>query len=370
MYIKNLKIKDFRNYEVLDLEFDKKVNIIIGSNAQGKTNLLESIYISSLGRSFRTSRDTDMIRFGTDQSVIDLVYNKDLGDMDINIILNKDHKKIIKIDGSKIKKTSQLLSNVFIVIFSPDDLKIVKDEPEKRRKFIDKELCQIKPSYYNNLTNYKKVLLERNTYLKEMTVDPDMLDIWDQQLADYGSKIMIQRKAFIDEISGVSSEIHKGITNNKEILTLKYDPNIEYNDNQTIQKSIFYGKLKDSFENDLKMRTTTRGPHKDDIDFFIKNDDNKINVRNFGSQGQQRTAALSLKLAEIDIIKKETGEYPILLLDDVLSELDLERQEYLIKTLSFNQLFITTAEMQKKLMEEFPDAAIFRVVRGKVEKEL
>jgi len=368
MYIKSLKIKDFRNYEVLDLEFDKKVNIIIGSNAQGKTNLLESIYISSLGRSFRTSRDTDMIRFGAERSIINMVYNKDMGDMEINIIINKDHKKTVKIDGVKIKKTSQLLDNVYIVIFSPDDLKIVKDEPEKRRKFIDKELCQIKPSYYDNLSNYKKVLLERNTYLKEINVDPVMLDIWDEQLADYGSKIMIQRKAFIDEISEISRNIHTGITNNKEILSLKYDPNIEYNDELKVQKDIFYKKLKDSFDNDMRMRTTTKGPHKDDLDFFIETEDTKINVRNFGSQGQQRTAALSLKLAEIDIIKKETGEYPILLLDDVLSELDLERQEYLIKTLSFNQLFITTAEMQKKLTDEFPDAAIFRVVKGKVEK--
>ena len=370
MYIKRLKIKDFRNYEVLDLEFDKKVNIIIGSNAQGKTNLLESVYISSLGRSFRTSKDTDMIRFGSDRSIIDMVYNKDLGDMDINIIIYKDHKKTVKIDGVKIKKTSQLLDNVYIVIFSPDDLKIVKDEPEKRRKFIDKELCQIKPSYYDNLSNYKKVLLERNTYLKEMTVDPEMLDIWDMQLADYGSRIMIQRNAFIDEISEISKRIHLGITNDKEILSLKYDPNIEFSDDLKKQKDIFYKKLKDSFDNDMKMRTTTRGPHKDDLDFFIETDDNKINARNFGSQGQQRTAALSLKLAEIDIIKKETGEDPILLLDDVLSELDLERQEYLIKTLSFNQLFITTAEMQEKLMEEFPDASIFRVVKGKVKKEL
>ena len=370
MYIKELKIKDFRNYEVLDLEFDKKVNIILGSNAQGKTNLMESIYISSFGRSFRTSRDTDMIRFGKDQARINMIFNKDIGDVEIDILLNKDHKKSVKVDGNRIKKTSQLLDNVYIVIFSPDDLKIVKDEPEKRRKFIDKELCQIKTSYYSNLSNYKKVLLERNTYLKEINVDPSMLDIWDMQLAEYGAKIMIQRKAFIDQISDTSCEIHKGITNNKEILSIKYDPNIEYNDDLEIQKKIFYEKLKSSFDNDLRMRTTTKGPHKDDIEFFIKTDDNIINVRNFGSQGQQRTAALSLKLAEIDIIKKETGEYPILLLDDVMSELDLERQEYLIKTLSFSQLFITTAEMQDKLIEEFPDAAIFRVEKGNVEKTL
>ncbi|MBQ4466986.1 MAG: DNA replication/repair protein RecF [Firmicutes bacterium] len=370
MYIKNLKIKDFRNYEVLDLEFNEKVNIIIGSNAQGKTNLMESIYISSFGRSFRTSRDTDMIRFGQDMSKVKMSFNKDRGDVDIEILLSKDHKKSIKVDGVRIKKTSQLLDNVYIVIFSPDDLKIIKDEPEKRRKFIDKELCQIKPSYYSNLSDYKKVLLERNTYLKEVNVDPDMMDIWDMQLAKYGAAIMNHRKAFIDKISDISREIHEGITNNKEILSIKYDPNIKYSDDLKEQEEIFYDILKKSFENDLRMRTTTKGPHKDDLEFFIKTGDNEINARNFGSQGQQRTAALSLKLAEIDIIKKETGEYPILLLDDVLSELDLERQEYLIKTLSFNQLFITAAEMQPKLIEQFSGATLYKVSSGKVEKQL
>ena len=370
MYIKNIKIKDFRNYEVLDLEFNEKVNIIMGSNAQGKTNLMEAIYISSFGRSFRTSKDTDMVRFNTDQANVKMEFHKDLGDLDIEILISKDHKKIIKVDGIKIKKTSQLLDNVYIVIFSPDDLKIVKDEPEKRRKFIDKELCQIKPSYYSDLSNYKKVLLERNTYLKEINVDPDLIDIWDRQLAKYGASIMIKRNEFINKISLISCDIQKGITNNKESLTIKYDPNISFNYDIKEQERIFYDILKRSFENDLRMRTTTRGPHKDDLDFFIKNEDNTINVRNFGSQGQQRTAALSLKLAEIDIIKKETGEDPILLLDDVLSELDLERQEYLIKTLSYNQLFITTAEMQQKILVEFPDSTRFKVQKGKVEKML
>ena len=370
MYIKEIKIKDFRNYEQLDLKFNEKVNIILGSNAQGKTNLMESIYISSFGRSFRTSRDTDMIRFGQDNSKIEMVFNKERGDLNIDMILSKDHKKSVKVDGVKIRKTSQLLDNVYIVIFSPDDLKIIKDEPEKRRKFIDKELCQIKPSYYSNLSDYKKVLLERNTYLKEMTVDPDMMDIWDMQLAKYGAAIMTQRKIFIDKISDISRDIHKGITNDKEILSIKYDPNIKYIDDKKKLEESFYNILKNSFENDLRMRTTTKGPHKDDLEFYIKTGDKEINARNFGSQGQQRTAALSLKLAEIDIIKKETGEYPILLLDDVLSELDIERQEYLIKTLSFNQLFITTAEMQPKLMEQFPGSSVYVVTDGKVEKQL
>ena len=331
---------------------------------------MESIYISSYGRSFRTSRDTDMIRFGSENARINMVFNKDRGDLEIDMILSKDRKKSVKVDGVKIRKTSQLLDNVYIVIFSPDDLKIIKDEPEKRRKFIDKELCQIKPSYYSNLSNYKKVLLERNTYLKEINVDSNMMDVWDMQLAKYGAAIMIQRKEFIDKISDISQEIHKGITNNKEILSIKYDPNIKYADDLKEQENIFYDSIKRSFDNDMRMRTTTKGPHKDDLEFYIKTDNNDINARNFGSQGQQRTAALSLKLAEIDIIKKETGEYPILLLDDVLSELDIERQEYLIKTLSFNQLFITTAEMQPKLFEQFPEATIYKVISGKVEKQL
>ena len=370
MYIKNIKIKDFRNYEVLNLKFNKKVNIILGSNAQGKTNLMEAIYISSIGRSFRTSKDTDMIRFGQDDLKDKLSFNKDDRDLDIEIDISKDHKKTVKVDGVKIKKASQLLDNVYIVIFSPDDLKIVKDEPEKRRRFIDKELCQIKPSYYSDLVDYKKVLLERNTYLKEIKVDPEMMDVWDSQLAKYGASLMMKRAEFIDKISLISKDIHKGITNNKEKLSIIYDPNIKFTDDQRKLEDIFYDILKRSFENDIRMRTTTRGPHKDDIDFYIENEDNKINVRNFGSQGQQRTAALSLKLAEIDIIKKETGEDPILLLDDVLSELDLERQEFLIKTLSYNQLFITTAEMHQKILSEFPEATIYKVVKGKVEKQL
>ena len=368
MYIERIKIKDFRNYEVLDLKFNEKVNIILGSNAQGKTNLMEAIYLSSFGRSFRTSKDTDMIRFGSDNLKVETFFKRDMGDKDIEINISKDRKKIIKVDDIKIKKSSQLLNNVYIVIFSPDDLKIVKDEPEKRRRFIDKELCQIKPSYYNNLSNYKKVLLERNTYLKEEKIDINMLDIWDAQLAHYGALIMSQRKRFIDNISEISRGIHNGITNSRENLKLEYDPNIKFKDDIEEQEKLFYDILKENYESDMRMRTTTRGPHKDDLEFYISSEGKEINVRNFGSQGQQRTAALSLKLAEIDIIKKETGEYPILLLDDVLSELDIERQEYLIKTLAFSQLFITTAEMQQKLIDEFPDASIYKVISGTVEK--
>ena len=345
MYIKSTKIKDFRNYEILDLKFNEKVNIILGNNAQGKTNLLESIYIASIGRSFRTSKEGEMIRFGQDSAKVEMVFSKYTGDTEIEIQFFSNRKKSIKMDGVNLKKIS----------------KIVKDEPEKRRKFIDRELCLIRPSYYKDLLDYKKVLNERNTYLKENYIDRSMLDIWDAQLAKYGASIISKRREFIRVLSEISGEIHRSITNNSEDLRLVYKPNVE-------DENKLYEILRESDEQDIRMRTTTKGPHKDDMDFFIKRDGEEINARSFGSQGQQRTSALSLKLAEIRIIKDETGEDPILLLDDVMSELDLERQKYLIKTLSYNQLFISAAEMQESFIKEFPGAEVFYVSKGKVSK--
>lgn len=357
MYIKNIKIKDFRNYNELDLDFNSKVNFILGQNAQGKTNLLESIYITSMGKSFRTSRDTEMIGFGKDFARVYCEISRNDMDGSVEIIIDRAGKKFVKLDGVKIKRASELLKNVYIVIFSPEDLKIVKDEPEKRRKFIDRELCQIKPSYYDSLSNYKKVLLQRNTYLKEETVDPSILDIWDMQLAEYGKRVMRHRSEFIEKLDFISSEIHGKITDGRENLSIKYAPNVDFKDD-------LYEILKKSCDNDMRQRTTTRGPHKDDLEFFI----DRINVRNFGSQGQQRTCALSLKLAEINIIEDETGEKPVLLLDDVMSELDSMRQKFLIKSLEDIQLFITTTEMSERLLEEFNKKNIFIVTKGNVEK--
>ncbi|MDY5770558.1 MAG: DNA replication/repair protein RecF [Anaerovoracaceae bacterium] len=359
MYIKSIKLKNFRNYRELQADFSSKVNFLLGQNAQGKTNLLESIYITSMGKSFRTNRDSEMISFGKDFSSVsaEIVREDDI-EGSVEIVIDKSGKKSVKIDGVKIKKASQLLENVYIVIFSPEDLKIVKDEPEKRRKFIDRELCQIKPAYYESLSNYKKVLLQRNAYLKEEIVDPSVLDIWDMQLSEYGLRVMKHRAEFIKKLDFISSEIHKKITDGREKLQLKYAPNIDFKDN-------IYEILKKSCDNDLRQRTTTRGPHKDDMELFI----NGINVRNFGSQGQQRTCALSLKLAEINIIEEETGEKPVLLLDDVMSELDSMRQKFLIKSLDNIQLFITTTELPESMMAEFPEKNIFFVENGKLQKK-
>ncbi len=293
MYIKEITLKNFRNYEDLHLEFNKNVNFIIGNNAQGKTNLLEGIFMSSIGKSFRTSKDHDMIGFNKEFCKIKVIAEKEYSPACVEITIKKDQGKFIKVDGINIPRTSDLLENIYIVIFSPEDLKIVKDEPEKRRKFIDRELCILKPLYYDALSNYKKVLLQRNTYLKEKYVDNSILDIWDMQLSKYGARIISMRDEFIRKIDKISNEIHSNITNGREFLKIVYDPNVKLSEN--IEEKL-YSELKSSVQNDLRLRTTTKGPHRDDIQFFI--DD--VNVRSFGSQGQQRTAALSLKLAELN----------------------------------------------------------------------
>ena len=361
MYIKEISLKDFRNYESLDVQFHNKVNIFLGQNAQGKTNLLESIYITSMGKSFRTGKDRDMVRFGSEFFRVKATAVKD-DDLVVEIAVTKEGKKGVKIDGVKAKKMADLLENVYIVIFSPEDLRIVKDEPEKRRKFIDRELCQIKPSYYNNLNHYKKVLAQRNAYLKEYDIDDGILDIWDMQLAEYGSKIIEYRTEFIKKLNNISSKIHKDITNKKEELEVIYEPDIEYTKNL---KEVFFMKMKINRKNDIRRRTTTIGPHKDDLKLLS----NGIDIRNFGSQGQQRTAALSLKLSEIKLIEEETGESPILLLDDVLSELDKERQNYLINSLSGIQVFITTTELSEEVEKSLGNIKYFDIESGSIISE-
>ncbi len=362
MHIKHIELTDFRNYERLKMDFHQNVNLILGNNAQGKTNLLEAIYITSIGRSFRTNRDSELVRFGQKAARICVEAEKEIAGTSVEITIKKDSKKSVKKDGVNIKKTSQLLENILIVIFSPEDLKIVKDEPEKRRRFIDRELCQIQPRYYDSLSNYKKTLQQRNAYLKEERIDPSMLDLWDLQLAKYGARIMEMRDRFIKEISVFSGAIHSSITAGRETLFLEYNPNVALTDDREQLEGFFYDEIKRAFPDDCRHRTTTRGPHKDDLSFYVGG----INMRSFGSQGQQRTCALSLKLAELNLIKEETEEDAILLLDDVMSELDLQRQEYLIKTLKENQLFITTTDIDEKLLASFPGAKQIYVENGKI----
>ncbi|MFV0518118.1 MAG: DNA replication/repair protein RecF [Aminipila sp.] len=362
MHITNVELQDFRNYEKIQIEFHPKVNIILGNNAQGKTNLIEAIYLSSLGKSFRTSNDYEMIRFGSKFFRIKIEAEKKTEDICVEMAVSKE-SKAVKLNGRKIKKISELLENVYIVVFSPEDLKIVKEEPEKRRKFIDRELCQIRPMYFNNISKYKKVLLQRNTMLKENNPKKSLLEVWNYELAEYGSKIIIQRAEFVKKLDKISSEIHKNITNGKEKLHIQYEANVPSMKTIEEQKILFLEKLNENIEKDLYRRSTNIGPHRDDLKISV----NGIDIRKYGSQGQQRTAALSLKLAEIMLIKEETGEDCILLLDDVLSELDEERQNYLINSLSDIQLFITSAELSEKVKSTLPDGKTFYVKQGFIE---
>ncbi len=362
MFIKELKLKNFRNYKDLTIDFDERVNLITGQNAQGKTNLIESLYLSSMGRSFRTSHDSEMIRFGEESAYVKVNAQREYVDTKVEILLKNGVGKAIRKDGCSVRKTADLLDNIVIVIFSPEDLKIVKDEPEKRRRFIDRELSQIKPAYYDAYMHYRRALMERNSYLKNDKIEESMLDIWDEGLIKYGALLMKYRSDFVKELSDISGNIHFNITNGKERVVLKYDPDIDIAGDIGTQEEFISRQLVASRENDIRRGSTTRGPHKDDISFIIDN----INVRNYGSQGQQRTCALSLKLAELEIIRNETGENAILLLDDVMSELDEERREYLIRALTDNQIFITTTDIDDSLMRAYPEAKIIHVDNGTI----
>ena len=363
MYIKEIELHNFRNYREQKVSFSRDVNIFIGRNAQGKTNLLEGIYLNAFGKSFKSIKDKELIRFGEEYCRVKCISENEEGENTTEIVIKSDGRKGIKRDGIKVKKTSELLDRIYIIIFSPEDLKIVKDEPEKRRRFINRELCQIRAGYLADLNDYNKILKQRNMYLKEKQIDSELLDIWDRQLAASGTRIIRKRKQFIERIDEISRKIHSGITGNKENLVLKYESNIPATSNTEEE---FYELLAAAREDDIRNGTTSKGPHRDD--FSISADG--IDLRRYGSQGQQRTAALSLKLSEIKIIEEEKGEKPILLLDDVLSELDNDRQAMLIKTLGENQMFITTTDIIESVAERLPKGKYFKIVDGEVASEI
>lgn len=356
MYIKNTELLNFRNYSSLSIDFSRGVNIITGDNAQGKTNLLESLFVLSLSRSFRTSKDSEMIRFGEDAAKVKASVIKDDNEHETVEIIYTGKGKSVKINDVLISSFSELLENIFIVIFSPEDLRIVKDDPEKRRRFINRELSQLSPLYYSQLVKYNRILKQRNAFLKNDISDYSLLDIWDDEISDAGHIIMKKRAEFTEKLNMISSEIHSRITGGKEGLKISYEPDIDLNTDE--YRSI----IQKSREKDILRRTTTRGIQRDDIKIEADGKD----IRKFGSQGQQRTAALSLKLAELELIKEETGENAVLLLDDVLSELDVSRQTFLIDSLKDIQLFITTAEFTDELASSFENARIIKICDGKV----
>ena len=356
MYFKKVYIQNFRNYKEQKIEFDKKINIFLGKNAQGKTNILESLFIMGLGKSFRTNKDQDMIAFGEKNSKVISVISDEEDKRETEIEINYlQEGKILKIDGHRLERSADLLENIYIVVFSPDDLKIIKEGPENRRRFLDRELCQIKPVYYSDLGNYKKVLKQRNQLLRDKNKDLKLFEVFNESLADYGTRIVKERENFTKRLQIISSDIHSKITSGQEKLEILYETKVT-------EKEDYLINLEKGFENDLYRGHTSFGPHKDDICIKI----NGTDIRDFGSQGQQRTAALSMKLAEIGIIKQETGDNAVLLLDDVLSELDKTRQQYLIEAMKDIQVFITATDIDEDLRHKLPKGNTYFVDNGTV----
>lgn len=362
MKLKNLQLVNYRNYEKLYIEFNDRINLLLGANGQGKTNIAEAIYMLAFGKSFRTNRDKEIIRFDTENLYIGGNYETDSRKGLIEIAISKV-KKGIKVNKIPIIKLSELLGNVNVVIFSPEDLRLVKDGPKIRRSFIDREISQIITGYYNLLTGYNKILSNRNKLLKNINPDLNLLDVYDESLADYGSKIFIYRKKFIEKIADISKDMHFRLTDNKENLNITYKSQIQIKEDLNVKDS-FLNMLKEKRKHDLDMRISGYGIHKDDILIQI----NGLDVRLYGSQGQQRTASISLKLSEIELIKREVGEYPLLILDDVFSELDEKRQKLLVDNLKDVQMFITTAENLHKNVLNINDTTIFYIDNGKVVK--
>lgn len=359
MFVKSLELKNFRNYDDLSIIFDEDNNILFGDNAQGKTNTLEAIYVCGTTKSHKGCKDKELIKIGENESHIRLIVNKNGIDRKVDMHLRKNKTKGVAIDGIPIKKSIELCGLINIIFFSPENLNIIKNGPSERRRYIDMELCQLDKFYVDNLYKYNKIISQRNNLLKQINVDRkqmETLSVWDEQLIDYGKKIISRRLDFINELNVIVNMIHKNLSGNIENLTLCYEPNVNVDN--------FEEKLFINRERDIILKSTSCGPHRDDVGFLI----NDIDVRKYGSQGQQRTAALSLNLAEIELVKKKINDNPILLLDDVLSELDRNRQTYLLNSLEGIQTIITCTGLEEFINNRFNVDKIYKVVDGKIEQ--
>ncbi|MCM1567994.1 MAG: DNA replication/repair protein RecF [Roseburia sp.] len=357
MIIKSLELADYRNYEFLELAFCEGTNILYGDNAQGKTNILEAVYVAATTKSHKGSKDKDIIRFEKEEAHIRTYIEKEGVGSRIDMHLRKNKSKGIAVDGQKLKKAADLLGLCNVVFFSPEDLGIIKNGPSERRRFVDMELCQLDSFYLYNLNHYNKIVNQRNTLLKEMYFNPQLeetLNIWNMQLVSYGSKLIERRRLFVEQLNEIIGEIHDKLSGGKESLLIKYEPDVLIEE--------FESALIRNQSRDIKAKMTSVGPHRDDFCFLIGDTD----IRKFGSQGQQRTAALSLKLSEIELVKKITKDTPVLLLDDVLSELDNSRQNYLLNSIGNIQTIITCTGLEEFVNNRFEIDRIFRVSNGKV----
>lgn len=358
MIIKSLELENFRNYDSLHLNFDEGTNILYGDNAQGKTNVLEAIYVSATTKSHKGSKDKEIINFSKEEAHIRTFLSKGNIDCRVDMHLRKSKSKGIAVNGQKLKKAAQLLGLLNVVFFSPEDLSIIKNGPSSRRSFVDMELCQLDKYYLYNLNQYNKIINQRNKLLKDFYFNSDLKDtitVWDSQLVSYGKQIIEARIKFVESLNGIIEQIHDNLSGGKEKLKIVYEPDVSCED--------FEKKLSLNMERDIKSKFTGVGPHRDDFAFMV----NGIDIRKFGSQGQQRTAALSLKLAEIELVKQIAKDNPVLLLDDVLSELDSNRQNYLLNSIGNIQTIITCTGLDEFVNNRFEINKVFKVIDGTIE---
>ena len=369
MYVRTLELRNYRNYSILKLDLNKGLNIFVGENAQGKTNIAEAIYYLSSMRSHRTNKDKELIMWDKERAYIRGDIEKAVGSHSLEFLLNSEGKRGIKVDGLKATKGSEVFGTVNVVIFSPEDLKLVKEGPSLRRRFIDGELNQIRPKYHHALAQYNHVLLQRNNLLKSIGRSPSLkltAEVFSEQLAEYGSFIAEARIEFIKKLSLIARLVHRKITNGREEIEISYlNASSDKIDRNAIKEDLYKYYI-EKINEDIEKGYTVKGPHRDDIMIKI----NGIDARIYGSQGQQRTAALSLKLSELEIIKSEVGEYPVLILDDVLSELDVSRQQFLLEALKEIQTILTCTSLKEIKDFHFENKDIFNVTSGKIQRKI
>ena len=358
MFVSDIHLENFRNYKSFDLKFSDGVTVLHGKNGLGKTNILEAVFLTVIGKSFRNSKDADLIKYGEQKFCVDLSIKEDITE-NISIKYEKNREKYIKINGFYLRKMGHLMGNVIAVIFSPEDLQLITEGPGERRKFMDIAISQLYPSYYFDLLQFNKIIYQKNSLLKTIkyqnnTSNKAMLEVWNEQLSEVGSRIISKRYEFIKEISNIASEKNKSISGSEK-LEIQYDSdtfiseeknNVDFSNEKEICEKM-KTTLSQKAEKEIERETAYVGPHRDDI--LFKLDDNDI--KRFGSQGQKRTAVLSLKMAELELLKKKTGRKPIFLLDDVLSELDINRQKSLINELNDIQTLITCTHIEETIKD-------------------
>lgn len=356
MIINKIYLENFRNYETQEIVLDKNINVFYGNNAQGKTNILEALYICAFGRSFRTYKDAELIKFEKENAKVKVDFEKNEREKNIEILISKKEKKTIKLNGIKVNKNSELLGNMNIVLFSPDDIIILKESPASRRKFLDILISQLRPNYVHLLSEYNKVLEQRNAMLKSKRIET--IDVWNEQLANFAEKIFKYRDEYISKIQKGLEKITPQLTNEKENLTIKYKTRFT-------NKDKFLKDLNDNINNDLFRGYTGIGTHRDDFELFVNN----MELNLYGSQGQHRTAILALKFAEMEIIKDEVFENPILLLDDITSELDLERLNLIFNKIKDYQVLITCTDAN--IIRNFDcltnDIKLYKICNGRLD---